>query len=280
MRSGLPFFLGVLVAGGLFLKFRWWGFWVIFPWIGLAISWGLYVAAGLPRERRSLGRRRALLAVLPVFILFIPIANHENLQLEGIVLLLSIGYFSKGVIHYAVAKVVGPLFWGRGFCAWACWTAAVLEWLPVPANGRVPGRLKKLRYVVLAISLLVPAAVILWWNYDVRQEYLHHGELAWMLGSNALYYLAAVPLAFYFQDQRAFCKILCPVSLVMKVPARFNLRPVRAGQNSCIRCGQCSQHCPMEVDVMGAIAQGLPVRDTECILCRSCGQACPVEAIR
>jgi len=280
MVLSLPVFIGFLVATLLFLRFHWWGFWIIFPWIGLAISCGLFLDSRRPKALPSQGRRISLLLILPVFLLFIPIANHENLQLEGIVLLLSIGYFSKGVVHYAVAKVFGPFFWGRGFCGWACWTGAVLEWLPIPAKRPIPPCLKNLRYGVLLLSLLLPLGLLFSLHYDVRQDYLHKSEMTWMFASNALYYLAAVPLAFHFQNRRAFCQILCPVALIMKIPARFNLRPVRPGTASCIRCGQCNQTCPMAVDVMSAIAQGQAVRDTECILCRDCARACPVQAIR
>jgi len=75
--------------------------------------------------------------VLPALLLFVPVVSNENLQLEGIVLLILIGYFSKGIIHYEIAKVFGPLIWGRAFCGWACWTAAVLEWLPVEKAGKI-----------------------------------------------------------------------------------------------------------------------------------------------
>ncbi len=33
-------------------------------------------------------------------------------------------------IHYAVAKIFGPLIFGRGWCGFACWTAMVLDFLP------------------------------------------------------------------------------------------------------------------------------------------------------
>ncbi|MBI5589024.1 MAG: 4Fe-4S binding protein [Deltaproteobacteria bacterium] len=27
---------------------------------------------------------------------------------------------------------------GRGFCGWACWIAAILDWLPVKKGGSFP----------------------------------------------------------------------------------------------------------------------------------------------
>lgn len=38
--------------------------------------------------------------------------------------------FEAAAIHYAVAKIFGPLIFGRGWCGYACWTAMVLDFLP------------------------------------------------------------------------------------------------------------------------------------------------------
>lgn len=276
----IPLLIGVTVALILYITVKWWGFLVIFPWMGLAISIGNYINHKVPKEKRGLGRRAALLMILPALLLFVPIVNNENFQLEGIVLLVLIGYFSKGIIHYAVAKVFGPLIWGRGFCGWACWTAAVLEWLPVAKKGRIPAGLKNLRFISLGISILLPLFLFFVLSYNVRADYLYRREMLWMFAGNTIYYLLAVPMAFIFKDRRAFCKIACPVSLVMKVPARFSL--IKAGPTGrpCLECGKCNQNCPMDINVMAYIKQGRKVTDTECINCGECRQVCPVWAIQ
>jgi ferredoxin-type protein NapH len=280
VKGLIPFFVGLLVAALLYFTVGWWGFWVIFPWIGLAITVGNRIGAALPRQKRGVGRRIAMIMILPSLLLFVPLVNHENFQLEGIVLLLSIGCFSKGVIHYAVAKVFGPLVWGRGFCGWACWTGAVLEWLPLKEQRTVAPSLKRLRYLVLLISVLLPVYLVWALNYNVRADYLNRQEMIWMLAGNGIYYLLAIPLAYIFQDRRAFCKVACPVSLVMKIPARFSRIMRRPSGIPCIECGRCSGKCPMDIDVMAYIRQGKKVTDTECIQCGECQNACPVGAIR
>lgn len=277
--AAIPALIGIGVALLLYAIFHWWGFLVLFPWIGSAISAGILIDRRLPRNRKGTGRRTALLLNLPALLLFVPIANNENLQLEGIVLLLSIGFFGKGVIHYAVAKVFGPLVWGRGFCSWGCWTAAILEWLPLPEAGKTPQRLKPLRYLALALSIGLPLALILAAGFDVRQQYFRKQEMLWMFAGNGIYYLLAVPLAFWFKDSRAFCKILCPVALIMKVPAAFRRLRMRPTAVDCVQCGVCTRVCPMEVQVMDAIAARRDVGDTECIHCGACRNRCPVGAI-
>lgn len=178
-----------------------------------------------------------------------------------------------------MAKVFGPLIWGRGFCGWACWTAAVLEWLPVKKEGQIKPEFKKLRYLSLGISILFPLILIFFLNYDVRSDYLNRSEMAWMFIGNGLYYLIGIALAFIFKDRRAFCKVACPVSLVMKLPSGLRLIKLGPSDKDCIKCGRCSRKCPMDIDVMAYISQGRKVTDTECILCLECVRNCPAEAI-
>lgn len=280
MKSSIPFAIGIIIAVTLFLTVSWWGFLVIFPWIGFSISVGVYLQGKLPKQKKNTGRKIAILMILPMLLIFIPVVNNENFQLEGIVLLILIGFFSKGVIHYAIAKIFGPFIWGRGFCGWACWTAAILDWLPIRKRGYIPQKLKNIRYLTLLFSIFLPITLVLFMNYDVKANYLNKTEMLWMLAGNTVYYLIGIPLAFIYQDRRTFCKIVCPVAIVMKVPTYFSLIKIKPSGQKCLKCSRCNQHCPMDVDVMSFISQGKPVRNTECILCMECSFACPVGAIK
>lgn len=280
LTVALPALIGLALGVGLRLAIGWWGFLVLFPWVGTGISIGILVRTRLPPARRDLGRRVAIAIVAPSLLFFVPIANRENLQLEGVVFLLSVGSFSKGVVHYAVAKVFGPLIWGRGFCGWACWTIAPLEWLPQRGESRaIPPRARHLRYAALALSVGLPLLLIAALGFDPQSRYFGRHEVAWMLAGNGVYYLAALALATLYRDRRAFCKIACPVSLVMKLPSRRARLRRRPTGEACVECGECNRACPMDVDVMSSIARGQTVRDTECILCYGCVSACPVRAV-
>lgn len=280
MRIIFPFLIGVTVATVLYFTVGWWGFLVIFPWIGFCVTLGVYLQANLPQEKKSLGRRITILMILPALLLFVPIVNNENFQLEGVALLVLIGFFSKGVIHYAVAKVFGPLIWGRGFCGWACWTAAILDWLPIPKTSQVSPRLKNIRFITFALSILIPVVLVIFLSYNVRNDYLNKNEMFWMFSGNIVYYLIAIPIAFILKDRRAFCKIACPVAIVMKAPASVSLITVKPSDQECLKCSKCNQRCPMDVDVMSFISQGKKVRSTECILCMECKIICPTGAIK
>jgi len=278
----IPILIGMTVGISLYTAIRWWGFLLLFPWIGISVAIGIHLQQTLKNKKKILGRKVSIILILPALLLFVPLVNRENFQLEGVVLIVMVGYFSKGFIHYAVAKLFGPLIWGRGFCGWACWTAAILDWLPIKKQKKptISKKLKHLRYLSLAISLSVPLLALYIFNYDVKESYIDKSELTWMIISNIVYYSLAIPLAFYFVDNRAFCKILCPVSLVMKVPSRFSLIKKRPTGNECIQCENCNNNCPMDVDVMSYICKQTKVTDTECIGCGTCRTLCPVNAIK
>lgn len=278
----IPFAIGCTIGISLNLTIGWWGFLILFPWIGLAITIGIDLQQTLQGKRKLLGRKVSILLILPALLLFVPLVNNENFQLEGVVLIVLAGYFSKGFVHYAVAKLFGPLIWGRGFCGWGCWIAAVLDWLPISKDKSptISDNLKKVRYLTLTVSLLIPLFLVLVAHYNVRESYIGKAELNWMIVSSFIYYILAIPLAFYYADHRAFCKILCPVSLVMKIPTSFSLIKIRPTGQDCIECGLCGKKCPMDIDVMAYIKNGMPVTDTECIRCGTCRILCPRKAIQ
>lgn len=63
----------------------------------------------------------------------------ENMQFEGFWFWLFAGVIAAASLHYLIAKIFGPFYFNRGWCGWACWTAAVLDYLPWKES---PGRIK------------------------------------------------------------------------------------------------------------------------------------------
>ena len=71
-------------------------------------------------------------------LIFLELISGENMQIEGFWYYLLTSVFEAATIHYAVAKIFGPLLFGRSWCGYACWTAMVLDFLPykVPETPR------------------------------------------------------------------------------------------------------------------------------------------------
>ena len=97
-----------------------------FSYIGccLALGTALFTAG------KRYARHFVQLAVGSYMLLYLGVISHENMQIEGFWYYLFLGVFEAATIHYAVAKIFGPLLFGRGWCGYACWTAMVLDFLP------------------------------------------------------------------------------------------------------------------------------------------------------
>lgn len=249
-----------------------------FGYIGTSVALGMGLYATLPRARKHIGRRLALLLVGGYMLGYVGLGLQENIQIEGFFSYLLAGFFSGSLIHYAVAKVFGPLLWGRGWCGWACWTAMVLDLLPWKQSpGRAPGAPRGLRTAHFVLSL---ALVLALWSIGYRVT--SHGEdaLAWLLGGNLLYFGAGIALAAALRDNRAFCKYLCPVAVPLQAGARLSLLKIAGDAASCSGCGACSKQCPMDVRIPDYVRAGERVLSTECVFCQSCINSCPKHALR
>lgn len=119
-----------------------------FSYIGgcLALGTALFTAG------KCYARHFVQLAVGSYMLLYLGIISCENMQIEGFWYYLFLGVFEAATIHYAVAKIFGPLLFGRGWCGYACWTAMVLDFLPYkqPKKPRKE-KLGVLRYVDVCI---------------------------------------------------------------------------------------------------------------------------------
>ena len=239
-----------------------------FSYIGGSVALGL---ALMVSEHRY-ARRVVQLLVGLYMLVYLGFICRENMQIEGFWYYLFTGTFEAATIHYAVAKIFGPLVFGRGWCGYACWTAMVLDFLPykVPQGPRRP--LGWIRYVTFAASFVFVAALFL----------AHVGNIerimfwAFIVG-NAAYYLVGIVLAFAFKDNRAFCKYVCPITVFLKPMSRHALLRMRCDTEKCVGCGKCRRVCPMDVDPTDN--SRARKNGDDCILCFECAKACPKHAL-
>ena len=210
-----------------------------FSYIGCSIAFGLFLFI---REYKY-ARRIVQLLVGLYMLVYLGLICGENMQIEGFWYYLFTGVFEAATIHYAVAKIFGPLVFGRGWCGYACWTAMVLDFLPYKVPSHPRKKMGWIRYITFTISLVFVLALFL----------AHVGNLekvmfrAFIVG-NALYYAVGIILAYVLKDNRAFCKYICPVTVFLKPMSYFALLRVKCDKEKCISCGKCRRVCPMNVD--------------------------------
>ena len=239
-----------------------------FSYIGLALSLGIFLYI----RKYKHARRVVQLLVGLYMLVYLGLICRENMQIEGFWYYLFTGVFEAATIHYAVAKIFGPLIFGRGWCGYACWTAMVLDFLPYKVPQQPRKKLGWIRYLTFAASLIFVAALFLAGVKNMERVMF----IAFIAG-NLAYYAAGIALAFLFQDNRAFCKYLCPVTVFLKPMSYFSLVRVTCDKSKCISCGKCRRFCPMNVDVTDNSRKR--ENGTECILCMECVKNCPKNAL-
>ena len=129
-----------------------------FSYIGGSIALGTALFVGKYKH----ARRVTQLLVGSYMLVYLGLICGENMQIEGFWYYLFTGVFEAATIHYAVAKIFGPLLFGRGWCGYACWTAMVLDFLPYkqPQKPRKE-KLGFLRYVMFVLSLALVSSLML-----------------------------------------------------------------------------------------------------------------------
>ncbi len=239
-----------------------------FSYIGISISLGVFLFI----KKYRYARRVAQLLVGLYMLVYLGFICGENMQIEGFWYYLFTGVFEAATIHYAVAKIFGPLLFGRGWCGYACWTAMVLDFLPYKIPETPRKKIGWVRYITFAISFIFVSTLFL----------SHIGNLekimfwAFIIG-NVMYYIVGIILAFAFKDNRAFCKYVCPITIFLKPMSYFSLLRIKCDKRKCISCGKCKNVCPMEVDVTDNSRKRK--NGTECILCFECVKNCPRDAL-
>lgn len=239
-----------------------------FSYIGLSISLGIYLYM---RNYRH-ARRVVQLLVGSYMLVYLGLICGENMQIEGFWYYLFTGVFEAATIHYVVAKIFGPLVFGRGWCGYACWTAMVLDFLPYKTPERPRRRIGWIRYITFAASLIFVSALFLAKVGNIERIMF----IAFIVG-NIAYYAVGIALAFAFHDNRAFCKYICPITVFLKPMSRFALFRVKCDKSKCVSCGKCRKVCPMDVDPTDNTRNRK--NGTECILCMECVKNCPKKAL-
>jgi len=239
-----------------------------FSYIGASIAIGFL----LFQFQYKYARRIAQFLVGAYMLVYLGLMCNENMQMEGFWYYLFTGVFEAATIHYAVAKIFGPLIFGRGWCGFACWTAMILDLLPYKIPQQPRKKWGWIRYVTFVLSFIFVSGLFLAQVKNMEQI------MFWLfLIGNGLYYIVGIFLAFALKDNRAFCKYICPITVFLKPASYFSLLRIKCDKSKCVSCGKCKKVCPMNVDVTDNSRKRK--NGTECILCFECTKVCPKNAL-
>ena len=239
-----------------------------FSYIGTSIAIGFL----LFQLQYKYARKITQFLVGTYMLVYLGLMCNENMQIEGFWYYLFTGVFEAATIHYAVAKIFGPLIFGRGWCGFACWTAMILDLLPY----KIPQQPRKswgwIRYITFVLSFIFVSGLFLAQVKNMEQI------MFWLfLIGNSFYYIVGIFLAFALKDNRAFCKYICPITVFLKPASYFSLLRIKCDKSKCVSCGKCKKVCPMNVDVTDNSRKRK--NGTECILCLECKNICPKNAL-
>lgn len=239
-----------------------------FSYIGTSLAVGIFLMAINNRH----ARRIVQLLVGLYMLVYLGLLCNENMQIEGFWYYLFSGVFEAATIHYAVAKIFGPLIFGRGWCGYACWTAMVLDFLPYKVPRAPRKRIGWIRHVTFMGSFVFVASLFL-----ARVGGIERMMLMLFVAGNLIYYTTGIILAIVCKDNRAFCKYICPITVFLKPASYFSVFRIECDKTKCVDCGKCKNVCPMDVDMTDNSRRRK--NGTECILCMECAKHCPMQAL-
>lgn len=184
-----------------------------------------------------------------------------------------------------LALLLATLLAGNAFCGWVCPFGAVqdaLTWarrrlhLPtVTVPPRLDRWLRRLRYAVLALVLVMSATTVRLWFAEV-DPYVNLFGLSWLYEPDlaarwpGLLVLGLVLVASLLIE-RAWCRYLCPLGGVLSVLGHVSIVRVRRSATACTGCNLCVKPCPVGIDVAKPVAAVSP----DCIGCLECVANCP-----
>ena len=201
-------------------------------------------------------------------------------------------FLKYGVINSGVLLVIlaftTTLIFGRFFCGWACHFGAIQElcWLLLDKMGIQPKTIDSKLVTFLPLLILIHLYVIPNLFFAVNSEWRISIQVnepsiwAFLPGViiGTLTFIIDGFLIIYFLGRKGFCRFICPWGAFLKIPNSLALFKVRKTGN-CTNCHNCTNSCPIGIDVNYEINAFNKVTNTNCTSCMLCISGCPSSAL-
>ena len=93
-----------------------------------------------------------------------------------------------------------------------------------------------IRYIVFISSFIFVSLLFLTKALNIEQI------MFWaFIGGSIAYYCVGIVLAYAFEDNRAFCKYICPITVFLKPMSYFSILRIKCDKDKCISCNKCKQ---------------------------------------
>lgn len=235
------------------------------------------------KKRQNL--RKAFLIIM--FLIFPVVLNFLSPYL--IVVGAMQGIISGSFILFGLLFIVS-LFSGRAYCGWLCPVGGLQEICLTMVKDKKVKKAYWLKYVFWApwftaiIFFLIHAGGII----KIEPLYMTESGISVdRAGAYFIYFpiLFIIVLLAFLVGKRSFCHHVCWMAPFLVLGNRIRsifkwpAIQLKADKNKCTNCKQCSQKCPMSLDV-NLMVQEEKIMHDECILCGECADSCTKNAIR
>jgi polyferredoxin len=177
--------------------------------------------------------------------------------------------------------IVATYFFGRIWCGWLCYLGGIQEFLfrspklKILTSANSQKYLRITRYVIFGIWVLQLLVVQrnIFCEYDPFRTLFNYIFTNWI--SLVLLFLLLLSSVIIY---RPFCRILCPVGVILgwvsKIPGARRM----SVNSECIKCGLCTKECAMRA--IGKKTDKLIVNTEDCIVCGECNEVCRKDGIK
>jgi len=200
------------------------------------------------------------------------------------------GIITGGLMVF-ILLFISSLFLGRLWCGWLC-PAGGLQEIYFNINNRSNNitKLNWFKYFVFLAIIFIPLISAIRSSGGLTTidpfYFTDHGISIAGQGAYLIFFtqIAFITIFAILGGRRGFCHYFCPIAVIMIIGRkisnviRWPALCLSADAGRCTDCKNCSNRCPMGLDVNSMVRAGR-MEDAECILCGCCVDACKVQAI-